>query len=134
MKQFGSIILFLITTILGFLIPELADLGNSGIFLNLIGFVSGINLLTEFVKDKTGYVSGENWKGFPYLYSFLSALLLGTISYVAQFAGIFAVFTEYWHIVVVSVISMGLANQFYNSDIGYLLIKMITGHQISNNN
>jgi len=132
MKRVGSIILLLFYTVLGYWIPEFAEIDSFlATFLNLSAMAGAISLISEAVKSLIGYDSEEGWEYTPYFTVGFVSIGLGIFAYYVNIPGIYEVAESLWEVIVISVVTGGLAKSFYDTDFGYMLIKIATGHQLN---
>ncbi len=133
MKQTLALILLLVYTLLGFWIPEYADTTNFiAIFANITAMAMGISVFTEAIKKAVSYDSELHWKHYPKVISIFVALILGFFAYFIELPGIFAEMTTWIEVTLVSLITWGLSRGFYDSDFGYMLIKLALRRELTN--
>lgn len=97
-------------------------------FATLGGVVLLIATITEGLKELFKYNSYIHWKGWPLIISSAAGILLSMLGQ-AMAWGFYEVFSL-WQSVIVGIILTGLAQRWYNTDFGYLLIKLLFGIEL----
>lgn len=95
-------------------------------FLTLGGIVVLVSTTTEGIKKLIGYNSETSWKYIPHIITFVMSVGLSLLGWAMQW-GLFVFFQQWWAAVVIGIIAMGLAERWYGTDFGYMLIKILFG-------
>lgn len=95
-------------------------------FLTLGGIVVLVSTTTEGIKKLIGYNSEASWKYIPHIITFVMSVGLSLLGWAMQW-GLFVFFQQWWAAVVIGIIVMGLAERWYGTDFGYMLIKILFG-------
>ena len=99
-------------------------------FLTLGGIVVLVTTSTEGIKKLIGYNSETSWKWIPHIITFVMSVGLSLLGWAMQW-GLFVFFPAWWMAAVIGIIIMGLAERWYGTDFGYMLIKLLFGIDIT---
>ena len=131
MKGVGSAALFIAATLIGLFIPEYGNVGalEAG-FFNLVALVAMITAFTEGTKELIGYDPEEFSKWIPKGITVGWSLLFASISFFTNFGFYAELFDVWWHVAIASVLISGIARDFYSTDFGWKLIKLLFNKEL----
>jgi|LSQX01.2.fsa_nt_gb hypothetical protein len=121
-------ILALLLPVLGLLFPELAD---QEVVVEMLSNFGGIAvftvIVTEGVKKLTGYTAGEDWKMWPFIYSWIVGAASGVTFWALSF-GAMAIATVWWHAALMGILIALSANGLYTIPVVRTIIKTLFGY------